>query len=93
MTGKYAGKDVFISRIPLSPSGMDLPISFQQLQLPAKLSFAMTINKAQGQSLKIVGLQLDEPVFAHGQLYVGCSRVGNPNNLYMLLNEEKNKKM
>ncbi|KAF8497331.1 hypothetical protein BU17DRAFT_103279 [Hysterangium stoloniferum] len=30
----------------------------------------MTINKSQGQSLKLVGLDLRSPVFSHGQFYV-----------------------
>ena len=34
----------------------------------------MTINKSQGQSLGTVGLDLRQPVFAHGQLYVALSR-------------------
>ena len=37
---------------------------------PLQLAFAMTINKAQGQTLRHVGLCLTEPVFTHGQLYV-----------------------
>ncbi|GBM48173.1 hypothetical protein AVEN_138303-1 [Araneus ventricosus] len=48
------------------------------------LSFAMSINKAQGQSLKVVRLDLLKPCFSHGQLYVGCSRVGKAHNLYIL---------
>ncbi|KAG1668389.1 putative Dol-P-Glc:Glc(2)Man(9)GlcNAc(2)-PP-Dol alpha-1,2-glucosyltransferase [Nymphon striatum] len=43
--------------------------------------FTMTINKSQGQSLKVVGLNLEEVCFSHGQLYVGGSRIGNPKNL------------
>ena len=43
--------------------------------------FAMSINKAQGQNLIVAGLYLEPPCFAHGQFYVGCSRVGYPNNL------------
>ncbi|GBM04994.1 hypothetical protein AVEN_60199-1 [Araneus ventricosus] len=46
--------------------------------------FSMSINKAQGQSLNVVGLDLLKPCFSHGQLYVGCSRVGKPDNLYIL---------
>ena len=34
----------------------------------------MTINKAQGQSVDHVGLDLRTNVFAHGQLYVALSR-------------------
>ena len=37
----------------------------------------MTVNKAQGQTLKNVGLYLPDAVFGHGQLYVALSRVGD----------------
>ncbi|GAN02958.1 ATP-dependent DNA helicase PIF1 [Mucor ambiguus] len=48
-----------------------------QEQFPLKVSFAMTINKSQGQSLtKKVNLDLSRSsVFMHGQLYVAMSRV------------------
>lgn len=35
----------------------------------------MTINKAQGQTFKKIGIYLMDPVFGHGQLYVAFSRV------------------
>jgi hypothetical protein len=45
----------------------------------------MTINKAQGQSLQKVGIDLRQPVFTHGQFYVAFSRVTNVANLNVLL--------
>ena len=44
----------------------------------------MTINKSQGQSLKMAGIYLPQPVFAHGQLYVAFSRVGSFQGLRVL---------
>ncbi|GBN84633.1 hypothetical protein AVEN_65864-1 [Araneus ventricosus] len=44
LTGHSAGKDVFIPRIPHIPS--DVPFEFKRLQFPARLSFAMSINKS-----------------------------------------------
>lgn len=79
--GKFRGKKVLIPRIPMIT--VDLSIKFKRVQFPVKLAFAITINKSQGQSLQTVGLNLEKPCFSHGQLYVACSRVGNPKNLYI----------
>jgi len=86
LAGKHAGNMVFIPRIPLaSSSTSDLPFDFQRTQFPLRLAFAMTINKAQGQTLQHVGLCLTEPVFTHGQLYVALSRVTNAANLRIIV--------
>ncbi|GBP58755.1 Putative fatty acyl-CoA reductase CG5065 [Eumeta japonica] len=45
------GEEVLIPRIPMIPT--DMPFEFERLQFPICLAFAMTINKSQGQSLKI----------------------------------------
>ena len=45
ITGKHAGEDVFIPRMPLRPSNM--PFDFKWLQFPVGVSFAVTLNKKQ----------------------------------------------
>jgi len=68
--------DIVIPAIPVtSGSEDDLPFQLKRLQFPVRLSFAMTINKSQGQTFDRVGLHLPLPVFTHGQLYVAFSRV------------------
>lgn len=52
-----------------------------------RLAFAMTINKFQGQSVKIVGLNLQTEVFSHGQLYVALSRCTSGIRIKVLLAE------
>lgn len=89
LTGCSAGEDVFIPRIPLIPT--DVPFEFKRVQFPVRLAFAMTINKSQGQSLKVAGINLESPCFSHGQLYVACSRVGNPKQLYIFAAEGRTK--
>jgi ATP-dependent DNA helicase PIF1 len=74
-TGSNKGKRVLIPRITLTPSDPFLPFKLRRHQFPIRLSFAMTINKSQGQTFDRLGLLLPQPVFSHGQLYVAFSRV------------------
>ena len=69
-----AGLKVFIPRMTLTPSDSRIPFKFQRRQFLRIVSFAMTINKSQGQYLSHVGLFLKKPIVTHGQLYVVVSR-------------------
>jgi ATP-dependent DNA helicase PIF1 len=78
LNGKIKGKDVrYVVRV-------------KRLQFPVRFAFAMTINKAQG-PLQVCGLNLENPCFSHGQLYVACSHVGKPSDLFVYTPEGKTK--
>jgi ATP-dependent DNA helicase PIF1 len=75
LTGSGKGNEELIPRIILdSTRSSDIPFQLRRRQFPVKPAFAMTINKAQGQTLDKVGILLPEPIFGHGQLYVAFSR-------------------
>ena len=90
MHGPNKGKVLLIPRIPLSPSDNIFPFQLIRKQFPIRLSFAITSNKSQGQTLKQVGLYLMHDFFTHGQLYVAMSRVGNKQNLKILTSGNHN---
>lgn len=67
----------------------DYPFEFKRLQFPIKLCFAMTINKAQGQTLKITGIDNTDPCFTHGQFCAACSRISSASNLCIYAPHQK----
>ncbi|KAM3303474.1 ATP-dependent DNA helicase pif1 isoform X1 [Capsicum chacoense] len=91
LSGNMAGEKVFIPRITLTLSDARIPFEFQQRQFPIVVSFAMTINKSQDQSLSHAGLFLKKSVFTYGQLYVALSRVTSRKGLKILVYDDDEK--
>jgi hypothetical protein len=85
--GKHAGNEVFIPRITIDPSE-ELPVNLFCRQFPVCLAFVMTINKSQGQSIVNVGIDLHNPVFSHGQLYVALSRCTSSDRIKVVFPED-----
>jgi hypothetical protein len=83
--GFHKGEHVLIPRFILDSDDFKLPVQFTRRQFPLRVSFAMTINKSQGQTFDRVGVMLEQPVFSHGQLYVAFSRVRNRHSITVQL--------
>ena len=90
ITGLHAGSQAFIPRTKLIPVQSQSPFQFIRMQFPVQMAFAMTINKAQGQTISHLGVHLIDPVFSHGQLYVAFSRVRSRQSLRVKLTSQTN---
>jgi hypothetical protein len=88
MTGSNIGDVVYIPRICLTARDPKWPFTLHRRQFPIRISYAMTINKSQGQTLASVGLYLKTPVFTHGQFYVAVSRVTSKKALRILIEND-----
>ncbi|GFX21202.1 ATP-dependent DNA helicase [Trichonephila clavipes] len=62
LTGKYEGKIVFMPKISLIPSNYHF--EFKHIQYPVTVCYDMTINKVQGQTLKMAGTDLRNDCFS-----------------------------
>lgn len=84
VTGERIGHVLLILGIKLHYEGNNNgPIYFQRHQFPVILAFYLTINTAQGQSLKKVSSIIPESVFSRYQLYVECSRCTSAHIFYV----------
>ncbi|CDF39734.1 unnamed protein product [Chondrus crispus] len=87
--GSHEGNRLCLPRIPCGPGDDNFPISgFTRTQFPIRTCFALTTDKAQGQSFGgRIGLDLRDHCFSHGQLYVALSRTTHPSNVTILTQE------
>jgi ATP-dependent DNA helicase PIF1 len=60
-----------------------------RIQFPLRLAYAMTYNKCQGQTMRKVLLDISNPPFAHGHLYVALSRVTSFRDIKVLCKAEQ----
>jgi ATP-dependent DNA helicase PIF1 len=85
ISGQFHGKDRVISRITLITDIRKDAWKHNRKQFSMRLYFILTINKAQGQSLQKININLRQPVFIHDQFYMTFSRVTDVANLDVLL--------
>jgi len=64
--------------------------SFEMMrtQFPLRLAYCMTYNKSQGQELQAVLVDLRQPAFTHGHLYVALSRVRHRDGIAAFVSDE-----
>jgi len=75
LTGAMKGQTLFVPRIPITMDESYWPWPWIRKQFPVQLAFAMTINKAQGQTLQRCGLRT-----------AYCRRVQHPEEERLSLN-------
>jgi hypothetical protein len=68
----------------ISPEQSGLPFNIRRRQYPMIPAYAVTVHKAQGQSLAKVGLYISTAIFTHGQLYTALSRTRGWCNIAIL---------
>ena len=83
------GEDIFIPKIPTICSETDFPATFKRIQFPVLGAYYLTFNRAQGQSLQRAGMFLTRSVFIHSLLYIGFSRYGDPDTIFIYADQNK----
>jgi hypothetical protein len=82
---KYASLPRFVFEMKL-PFGKSFTIT--RRQFPLRLAYSLTINRAQGQTLNRVVVDLTTHCFMHGHLNVALSRIRNANNIALYIREQ-----
>ena len=77
LNGNCAGSIEIIMKclFSIAPEASGLPFTIHRRQYPIIVAYCLSVHKAQGQTLRNVGLIFESDPFTHGQLYVALSRV------------------
>jgi hypothetical protein len=86
ISGKSAGSIELFTKatFTLTSEASGLPFTIVRRQFPVIPAYCLTVHKAQGQTMRRVGLIFESDPFTHGQLYVALSRVGGWNAVFVL---------
>eukprot|EP00918_Siedleckia_nematoides_P030928 GHVU01066950.1.p1 GENE.GHVU01066950.1~~GHVU01066950.1.p1 ORF type:complete len:751 (+),score=28.79 GHVU01066950.1:725-2977(+) len=84
------GQTIVLPRIRNYVDSRKFGFKWVRTQFPVIPAFALTINKSQGQNVNHCGIYLEEPVFAHGQLYTAMTRCRIPDNIHFFLPDPNN---
>eukprot|EP00918_Siedleckia_nematoides_P095730 GHVU01210061.1.p1 GENE.GHVU01210061.1~~GHVU01210061.1.p1 ORF type:complete len:483 (-),score=34.49 GHVU01210061.1:465-1856(-) len=76
---------VFIPRIKFVVGPELCGFEWSRVQFPVVPGYVLTINKCQGQTVSRVGVFLEVPVFAHGQLYTAATRTRSASNIMFFI--------
>jgi hypothetical protein len=71
--------------MPIEPT---VPFKLCRKRFSINIAFAMTLDKALGQTLKRPEIHHQSPVFPHGQLYVAYSRCFSFDNVAVAVTKE-----
>ena len=83
--GRLTGHVFLLPRISMTYALPRTGIQLLRRQFPLALAYALTFNKAQGQTLSRVGIDFRHAPFAHGQVFVAFSRARSARDCCVLL--------
>eukprot|EP00918_Siedleckia_nematoides_P046973 GHVU01102940.1.p1 GENE.GHVU01102940.1~~GHVU01102940.1.p1 ORF type:complete len:588 (-),score=31.88 GHVU01102940.1:263-2026(-) len=82
-------RTVYIPRIALNVDADAFGFEWSRRQFPVMPGYAVTINKAQGQTVEHAGVYLSTEVFGHGFLYVAATRCRNPDRIRFFVQDHE----
>lgn len=90
LSWRNIGNKIYLPQLLLPLSNSKVSFKFQRRWFPLVLSFVMTINKSQEQSLKRVEVYLPQFIYSHIHLYVAFSRVALRNGRKIMIVDHQN---